>query len=181
MDETLSVKELVTEGKKDYQSGDFLAAARAFDAAAQGYFTAGEDLTAAEMRNNSSVAYLKAGDAQAALQAVEGTPDIFSAAGDVRRQAIALGNLGAALEAVKKDEQAEKAYEESAELLKQIGDRDLRVYVMQSLSSLQMRAGRQLEALSTMQFGLEEVEHPTPKQSFIKKLLRVPLKLLNKS
>jgi len=181
MNETLSVKQLVTEGKTGYQSGDYLAAAKAFEAAAQGLYSAGDDLAAAEMRNNSSVAYLKAGDGKAALQVVEGTPAIFGAAGDIRRQGIALGNLGAALEATSQLKQAAQAYEQSADLLKRVGDHDLRAYVMQSLSSLQMRSGRQLEALATMQSGLEEIEHPTPKQSFLKRLLRVPSKLINKS
>src|SRR5574341_473332 len=100
MDENISVKQLVSEGKSAYQQGDFLAAARAFDAAARGYAAAGDALNAAEMSNNSSVSFLQAGEAQEALRAVEGTPATFANAGDVRRQGISLGNLGAALEAV---------------------------------------------------------------------------------
>ena len=100
MEEQISVKQLVSEGKSAYQQGDFLTAARAFEAAAESYTAAGNALNAAEMSNNSSVAFLQAGEAQEALRSVEGTPAVFAAAGDKRRQGISLGNLGAALEAV---------------------------------------------------------------------------------
>ena len=181
MNEPISVKQLVAEGKSAYQQGDFLAAAQVFDAAAAAYQAAGDKLNAAELRNNSSVAYLQAGESQSALEAVEGTPAIFSAAGDERRQGMALGNLGAALEAVNRLDEAAQAYQQSAELLQRAGENDLRSYVMKSLSALQLRTGHQIEALSTMQAGLEGIEHPKPKQWLLKKLLRVPFKFLGKS
>ncbi len=155
--------------------------ARTFEAAAQAFQAEGDALSAAEMRNNSSVAYLQSGDGQAALQAVEGTPDRFALAGDIRRQGMALGNLGAALEALDRQDEAAQAYQQSSDCLKQAGELDMRMYVVQSLSALQLRSGRQVQALETMQAGLEEVEHPTPKQAFLKRLLKAPLKLLGRS
>jgi tetratricopeptide (TPR) repeat protein len=178
MNEVLDAAQLAKEARQAYQRGDYEGAARSFQAAAQGYKTCQDALNAAEMANNASVAYLQAGDAPAAFQAVEGTPEIFAAEGDVRRQAMALGNLGAALEALKRFEDAEQAYQQSADLLKQVGDDQLRLNVMQSLSSLQMRTGRQLQALSSMQAGLEDVDRPSPRQRILKKLLGVPFKLM---
>ncbi len=178
MNEVLDAAQLAKEAKQAYQRGDYESAARSFQAAAQGYKTCQDSLNAAEMANNASVAYLQAGDGQAALQAVEGTAEIFAAEGDVRRQAMALGNLGAALEALKRYEDAEQAYQQSADLLKQVGEDQLRLNVMQSLSSLQMRTGRQLQALSSMQAGLEDVNRPSPRQRILKKLLGVPFKLM---
>ena len=102
MNDTLSLQELTEEGKAAYKRGDYLASARAYQAAAQGYEATGDALTAAELLNNSSVAYLRLGDGEGALQAVEGTPEVFASAQDIRRQGIALGNLGAALDAVKR-------------------------------------------------------------------------------
>ena len=181
MDEQISINQLVHEGKSAYQQGDFIAAARAFDAAADSYSISGNVLNAAEMRNNSSVAYLQAGEVQAALRAVEGTPAIFATAGDIRRQGMALGNLGAALEAMNRLDEAAKAYSQSAELLESIGENDLRAFVMKSLSALQMRSGRHIEALATMQAGLDGIEHPKPQQRLLKRLLKVPFKFLGKS
>jgi tetratricopeptide (TPR) repeat protein len=180
MDEQISIKQLISDGKSAYQQGDFLAAARAFDAAAESYTAAGDALNAAEMSNNSSVAYLQAGEAQEALRSVEGTPVVFANAGDRRRQGMSLGNLGAALEAVGRLDEAADVYRQSAELLEATGEDDLRAYVMKSLSALQLRKGRHIEAVATMESGLEGIKHPKPQQSFLKKLLGIPRKLLGK-
>lgn len=178
MAEILDVTQLVKEGKLAYQRGDYENAARAFHAANQGYQSSQDPLNAAEMANNASVAFLKAGDAQAALQVVEGTPQVFASAGDIRRQAMALGNLGAAFEGVKRYQEAEDAYQQSADLLKQVGEDQLRLNVMQSLSNMQLRTGKHLQALSSMQAGIEDVHRPSPKQRLLKKLLEVPFKLM---
>jgi len=180
MDEPISINQLITEGKSAYQQGDFIAAGRAYEAAAASYQAAGDPLNAAEMRNNSSVAYLQAGERQAALNAVEGTPSIFASAGDVRRQGMALGNLGSALEANNRLAEAAEAYQQSADLLSQSGEQDLRAYVMKSLSALQLRKGQHVEALATMQAGLEGMEHPKPQERLLKRLLRAPFKFLGK-
>lgn len=180
MDEHISIKQLINEGKSAYQQGDFLAAARAFDAAAESYATTGDTLNAAEMSNNSSVAFLQAGEVQEALRSVEGTPAVFAKAGDLRRQGISLGNLGAALEAVGRLDEAVDVYRQSAELLKASGEDDLRAYVMKSLSALQLRKGRHIEAIAAMESGLEGIKHPKPQQSLLKKILAAPLKLLGK-
>jgi tetratricopeptide (TPR) repeat protein len=178
MAEILDLQQLAEEGKAAYKLGDYERAARAFQAASQGYKTSKESINAAEMANNASVAFLKAGDAQAALQVVEGTAEVFAAEADIRRQAMALGNLGAAYEGVKRYPEAEEAYQQSADLLKQVGEDQLRLNVMQSLSNLQMRTGKHLQALSSMQAGIEDVNRPSPKQRILKKLLDVPFKLM---
>ena len=69
--------------------------------AAQAYTSAKDELNTAEMMNNQSVALLQAGKAKEALQATEGTEDIFQKAGDIKRQGIAVSNRAAALEGSK--------------------------------------------------------------------------------
>jgi hypothetical protein len=135
---------------------------------------------AAEMKNNQSVALLQSGDAQAALEAVAGTQDIFAAASDRHRQAMALGNRAAALDALDRYEEAEAAYLGSAELLRQAGEKELLADVMQSLSILQLRTGRQLQAVASMHSALEQVERPGLRQRMLKKLLDLPSKYLNR-
>lgn len=172
--------QLLNEGNNAYRRGDYLASARAFEAACESYHTLGESVRAAEAANNASVAYLQAGDEQASLRVVEGTPQLFADAGDLRRQGMALGNLAAALEANRRLEEAVELYQQSADVLKQAGEDQLRANVMQSLSALQLRTGRQLEALATMSAGLEDVKHPNPKQSILKRLLRIPFRMLDR-
>jgi hypothetical protein len=105
---------------------------------------------------------------------------VFADAGDLRRQAIALGNQAAAYEALGELEAAAGAYQESSRLLKEIGDHELRPAVMQSLSAVQLRLGQQMDALVTMQAGLEEIEKPNLKQKLVKKILRSPFSYFNR-
>ena len=133
---------------------------------------------AAEMANNRSVTLMQSGLAAEALEAVGNSADIFQQAGDQKQQALALGNQAAALADLGQKEQAETTYWESAKILAEIGEQDLRASVLQSISRLQMRNGRYLEAVASMESGLEQVEKPSLSQRFLKKLLKVPSKMM---
>jgi tetratricopeptide (TPR) repeat protein len=180
MAETLSPQKLSKEGTSAYKRGDYLMAAQSFEAAVQAYIASDDKLNAAEMANNCSVAYLQAGEAEAALKAVQDTPEIFAEAGDVKRQGMAEGNKASALEALERLDEATDAYLRSAELLQQAGEDQLRANALSSLSALQFKKGRQLQALASMQSGLNGVKKPTAKQKFIKKLLDIPFQMINK-
>ena len=171
---------LEKEGKTAFKKGNFIEAEKLFHDAELSYLAISENLAAAEMANNRSVALLQADDAIKALEVVNGTDDIFAEVGDRHRQALAIGNKAAALEELGSLEEAAEAYETSATLLKEIGESDLRASVMQSLSAVQIKQGHQLQALATMQSGLENIKHPNPKQRVVKKLLQVPFNLLNR-
>ena len=176
MNDTLTLPELIEEGKSAYKRGDFLASAQAYQATAQGYEAAGDSLTAAEMLNNACVAYLRAGDGEAALQAVDGTPEVFAQAQDMHRQGIALGNLGATLDALKRLDEAADAYQRSADLLGQAGEEDLRAHVLKSLSVLQLRKGDQMQAVATMQSSLDAGQKSAGKTNIFARLLKRPPK-----
>lgn len=169
---------LAKQGKSAYQRADYTSAAEVFQSAATAYQSAEESLLAAEMSNNASVAWLKADRPEDALQVVLGTEVVFSQAGDWKRAGMAFGNMGAALEALGRLEEALSAYEQSAELLKQAGDSETRLYVMQAISALQLQTGKQLQALATMQAGLDGVARPSAKQRMLKKLLDLPSRLM---
>lgn len=175
MAETASPQKLAKEGKAAYKSGEYEAAARLFEAARQGYQAVNDPLNAAEMANNCSVSYLQAEDGEAALAAMQGSDAVFAQAGDLKRQGMALSNRGAALEALERSEEAIATYQEAAKILQQAGEDQMRAQVMQSLSSLQLKLGRQWEALGSMQAGLEGVQDPSLKQKLLKKLLNTPL------
>jgi tetratricopeptide (TPR) repeat protein len=171
----------ILEAKNAYLRKDFSAAADAYQAAAASFSSKGDELSAAEMKNNASVAYLQAGNAELALDSALITDQVFASVGDTRRQAIALGNQAAAYEALGQLEAAAKAYESSSDLLKLIGDKELRPTVMRSLSSIQLRLGRQMEALVTMQAGLNQIENPSLMQRLMKKIIQSPFNYFNRS
>jgi tetratricopeptide (TPR) repeat protein len=174
-----SPKKMEKRGKSAFQRGDYQAAAQDFKAARQAYEEAGDAVTAAEMANNCSVAYLQADEPEKALQAAEGTADIFADAGDQAKQGMAVGNCAAALEELGQTDEAIEAYLLSAELLEGSGEDQLRANVMQALSQLQFQEGRRLEALASMQSGIDGVEKPSPKQRFLKRLLNIPFEMMN--
>jgi tetratricopeptide (TPR) repeat protein len=107
-----------------------------------------------------------------------GTDAVFAAAGDLRNQALALGNQAAALEALRRRDEAMALYQQSADLLKQVGESELRAYVMQAVSKLQFRSGNYFEALASMRLGLEGIRNPTLKQRILIRLLRIPMRSL---
>ena len=174
-------EQLSIEGKNAYQKGDYLQAGEIFLQAAEAYQIAGDAISSAEMANNRSVALLQAGQADASLEALQGTIEIFETSGDKRRQAMAYGNRAAALNKLNRVEEAISDYSMASDLFKQVGEHDLRAPVLQALSVLQLRTGHQLESLSSMTAGLNEYEQPKPRQRLLKRLLDIPSKIFFKS
>lgn len=179
MDDILTPQLLTKEAKSAYRAGDFSTAARYYEAARQGYLTIDDALMAAEMANNCSVALLQAGENKAALQVVEGTDIVFIKTGDRKRQAIALGNQAAALEALGRIDEAEQKYWKAANIFKDLGETELRYPLMQSISRIQLSTGRQLQAVASMYAGINNIEKPTGKQRLLKRLLKIPFQLID--
>jgi len=171
MTPTADPQTLVTQARQLYEAGDLPAAAQAFLDAAQAYRAAGDELMAAEMMNNLCVARLRAGEPQAALEAVEGTGEIFSARGDQRRLGIACANRATVLQALRRIPEAISDFEKAGQALEQAGEDQMRLHVMQLLSALHLRRFKFINAVIALQAGLAGVKDPTPKQRFMKKLL----------
>lgn len=180
MSEILTPEKLSREGSAAYQGGRFPEAAQLFEQAARGYDAAWQKASAAEARNNASVAFLKAGDAAQALRTVQGTAEIFAAEKDIRRQGIAFANLASALEGLGKLDDALASYEQSSDLLRQTGEQEMRAVVLKSISALQIRTGRQFQALASMDSALENQKHLSLREKLLQKLLRVPLDMLRR-
>jgi tetratricopeptide (TPR) repeat protein len=174
------VSTLIEKARQAYQAEEFDQAASLFESAAASYRSAGDEPNAAEMENNRSVALLMGGNAQGALEAVQGTAETFARAGDVRRQGMALANHGAALEALKKIDEALALYEQASDLLKQSGENEMRAQVQKSMSALQLRKGRQGQALASMKAALDNQPRLSVKDRFLKRLLDQVFKMLNR-
>ena len=166
---------LAEDGKKEYEKGKFLAAAGLFLQAAQAYKSTNDELNAAEMRNNQSVALLQAGKAKEALQATEGTEEIFQKVGDLKRQGIAVSNRAAALEGLKKWKEALAEYDRAASLFEQIGEGDMHSMVRKAEANLNLKRGHLTDSQMDVYDSLRLVEKPTFSQRIIKFLMRIGL------
>ena len=166
-------KLIADQASQRYQEGDFEQAARLFSEAAQAYQEAGNTIDAAEMRNNQSVALLQIDDFQGALDAVLETDVVFAEAGDIRRQGLALGNQAAALEELKRLDEAVERYQASADLLEKAGEDQMRALVMQSVAWIYIKRGKFFEGLFAMNSGLSGVKNPTLKQKILRTLLKL--------
>ena len=76
--ENLDPVAIAEKGKDEYAKGNHVSAAALFFQAAQAYQSAQDNLNAAEMLNNQSVALLQAGKAKEALAATERMPSSAS-------------------------------------------------------------------------------------------------------
>jgi tetratricopeptide (TPR) repeat protein len=167
---------LADDGKKEYGKGNYKAAAGLFSQAAQAYASVGDELNAAEMKNNESVAFLQAGKAREALQAVEGTEEVFLKAGDFKRQGIAISNRAAALEGLRRWKEALAEYDRAAALFEQIGEGDMHSMVRKSAANLNLKHLRVNDTQMDVLDSLRLVEKPTFTQRFMKFLMRIGLK-----
>ena len=164
---------LAEQGKKEYQKGNYASAANLFFQSAQAYADTQDELNAAEMRNNQSVALLQAGKAKDALQAVEGTDELFQKAGDLKRQGIAVGNRAAALEGLKKTDEALAEYERAASLLEQAGEGDMHSVVRKAAANLNLKRGRITAAQMDVYDSMRLVEKPNFTQRIMKFMKRI--------
>ncbi len=178
--ETPSPNELERLALKAFREGRYDEAIQTFTAARQAFLAESNDAKAAEMANNLSVVLLKAERPQEALEAATGTPDIFFQSGDQTLAAQAFGNLGSALEACGDLAGAERAYRQAADIFESLGDTEHHRYTMQSLSHLQLRLGRPLEALTSMQHGLDAQSRPGVRDRLLRWLLKLPNRFLGR-
>jgi tetratricopeptide (TPR) repeat protein len=160
------------QGKRGFSAGRFETAAEAFRAAAQGYAELGDHANAAEQKNNLSVTLLRLKQPQAALDAAAGTDEIFAAAGDKRRQGMALNNQAAALQDLNREQDALATYERSAQVLGEAGEGDLRAAVLRAAAAIQLRRGRITASGLEMLDAMGSSTKPTVLERILKSVLR---------
>jgi tetratricopeptide (TPR) repeat protein len=169
---TLTPSQLNDQGKESFQNADFDEAVTLFRQAAEGYALANDEPSAAEARNNLSVAFLQAGKPQEALDAALGTDKLFEGIKDIKRQAMSLGNQAAALEALNRYEEAIAAYERSAELFAQVDEGDMRAMVLKSSAAIKLKTGKVSESALKMIGSLEAKKNPSLFERIMKFFLR---------
>ncbi len=171
----MDAKALAEQAKQEYEQGRYAAAAGLFSQAAQAYRDAQDELNAAEMKNNESVAFLKAGKAKDAFQATDGTETVFEKAGDLKRQGIAVANRAAALEALKKLSEAMDEYNRAADIFEKAGEGDMHSMVRKATAEIFMKRGyignSQMDVLDSIRLA----EKPTFAQRLLKFMMRLGL------
>jgi tetratricopeptide (TPR) repeat protein len=160
------------QGKRAYERGQYDEAAQLFRRAAQGYSLGQASVQAAEMNNNLSVTLLQAGKAREALDAALGTDQVFAAASDVKRQAMALGNQAAALEALHRYDEALETYGRAELLFSQTGEGDMLSLVKKSMAAIRLKRGDVLQSALNMVGSVEAKSRPSFFERILKFLFR---------
>ena len=166
------------KGHAAYQAGDYQEAIRQFKLAHQAYLEQQELGKAGEMANNLCVVYLKLDAPQDALSIVAETPQLFMNLGLELQTAQAYGNLASALEGCGDLEDAEAAYIEARDRFAKLEDEEALSLTLHALSQLQLRRGKTLEALSSMQTSLDTSPKKGLGQRVLKKILDLPSRFL---
>jgi len=175
-----SPEELERLALESYRSSQFEQSIESYTLAREHYLKDQDTSKAAEIANNLCVVMLAAKRPQAALELVRDTPDYFLSQGDENRAAQAFGNFASALEACGQTAAAEHAYHQAIDLFGKIGDSDNYSSTLQALSRLQLRQGKPLDALSTMQSGLETMPKARARDRLLRQLLKWPFRLLGR-
>ena len=162
------------QATRAFEDGRLEEAIAGFEALHEQYHAANDEITAAEMAHNLCVALIQADQPERALAVVESTPEIFLAAGDQKRAGRAYGNLASAYEGIGDLSKASESYQSALEHLSSAGDDEGYSYTLQALSRLQLRSGQPIDALSTMQVGLDSKPKRSLKDRLLSKLLNIP-------
>lgn len=170
--------ELKEQGLDFYRKEQLPEAAERFVQAASAYDARGEPLQAAEARNNLGVVRLAQQDWVGALAAVDGTPQIFAAAGDRLRQAQAIANLANAHDGAGHLEPAAGFYERAIELFTELGETETRASCWKALSGVQLKQDKKLQAMASMQAGLRLAPRLSAREKTLKGLLDQAFKLM---
>ena len=173
-------EQLLREAERAYQNKRYAEAAGIFAQVAADCRAAGDSLRAAELENNRSVALLQHGDAAGSLAASQGSEVVFAQAGMTRQQALALGNQAAALEEMGRNKEALERYQQCSSLLKSIGEQEQRALVLARISALELRQGKALEAIASMEVALGNKKKLSLIERILRKILDIPFQMLRR-
>lgn len=171
---------IVARGNQHYHAGLYQEAEQAFSQASQVYEKQGNPLKAAEAANNRAVALLQLDQAEAAIESLSGTPEIFLEAGAQQLAAQAHGNFGQALAEASRPVEAKEHYQRAIELFQKLGDQENLQYTAKALSQLELSQGDAVSALFSMQRGLEQSQSKSWRDRLLRWLLRLPSRFLSK-
>lgn len=162
---------LSSAGMKYFHKKNYTLAADYFSRAAEAAKEIQQETDEAEIRNNLSVTYLMSGNARQAYEAALGTDRVFAAHNDLKRQAMALGNIAQALEELKDYPQALIVYDEALVLLKGQNLNDIRSTLFRRKAIVQGKAGDTYQAVASLDSSIDAKPGQDIKDKFLKQFL----------
>jgi tetratricopeptide (TPR) repeat protein len=168
-----SVEDIINLAGISYNNGEFIQSADYYFQAAIFYKSQNNFILSAEMKNNQSVALLLGKQGQNALEACLGTAEFFLENNEEKRAGVAYANEAAAYQAINEFQIAEERYKQAANILNSIGEKEMYAQIFHSLSQLQLRMGKQFDALTSMKTNLENTEDTSFKKRLLKFLLNI--------
>ncbi len=165
------IENLKQEGLQNFEKKQYKEAVKCFQACVDALELNGQTPESAEMRNNLGVALVRAKEYQKAIEALHGTDQIFANSGDVQKQGMAFANIASAYEGLKNYDEALQTYEKAKECFKACGEQKMLSIVLKYISDLQMKSGKQYQALASLQSSYEENPQSDIKNNFFKRTL----------
>jgi tetratricopeptide (TPR) repeat protein len=172
--------EIKEQGLAFFRQEQFSEAAESFAQAATLYDAQSEPLQAAETRNNLGVVRLAQQDWEGAVAAVQGTPEVFAAAGDRLRQAQAISNLANAHDGAGHVDQAGELYEQAIDMFTDLGEMETRAACWKALSGVQLKQDKKFQAMASMQAGLKLAPKLSAREKTLKGLLDQAFRLMGR-
>lgn len=169
---------LEESGVSAYQSGNPEKAVEDFRLAHRLFEEAGNPIKAAAMANNLCVVLLELDRPEEALKSVEETPQVMLEAGELQLAGQAFGNRATAKAAGGYYDSAEQDFIEAIGIFNQTNAEELLSHTLKALSKLQLKQGRSLEAVNTMQRALQAEPKPGVRARILQKLLNFPSRFL---
>ena len=170
--------DLQAQGIKQYQQKRYDDAAGTFQQARAAYEADGQADMAAEMRVTLGLVLRAQGKTQAALDEMGEAYLVFEGIADQKRQAIVLGNMGAAYKALGDKEQAWLCYRDAADTFNEIGEQGMYGETLLAMADLQMSERKVTAAAATYEAGLSEIGELSASQKVIKNLISLRNKML---
>lgn len=170
---TMNAKELQDQGIRLYQQKEYEAAARYFQQAQEAYAAEGRRDMVAEMQTNIGLVHRALGENQQSLDIMMQALRTFQEMGDAYRAAQVLGNMGGVYLELNDREQAYNCYGQAADVFQELGERKMYADTMLAIGVLQIKEGKFMAGAATYEIGLCELDHLTPTQKLLKRVLSI--------
>jgi tetratricopeptide (TPR) repeat protein len=164
------------QGVALFRKGKFQEALEKFNEALSE--VTGEAKHTAEIYNDLGVTYKQLEDYPAAHQALDEAWTRFTELADKKGQAQTLGNRAAVYEAEDLLDEAVDTYKKSAQMLEELGESEMAMYVWQAVSRLRMKQKQYIAAIGAYEEGIDNIPEGSLKKKILRQILKIPGSLL---
>ncbi len=175
-----SFEQLRESGVQYFRAGQLEAAHQAFEAARTVAHGTANKLGEAQALNDLGVVCQKLKLSEIARQHFDMAVHLFAEIGDDTQRAQAMGNLGTLLAAQGKYQEAEIRMEQAAEIFHKLRDYQSEALTLKWLSRMHMQHRDLFGAIFAYERALARLEPLPPPQALLRKLLQIPLRMLNR-